>query len=69
MFYEMITGSFPYPTYPLRGLTASRYAAVDAAVLGAVHPVLAELTLGLVRWDPAQRLTLADAQARLTAPK
>ncbi len=65
MFYEMITGSFPYATYPLCGLAAGRYPDVDAGSLDAVHPSLTQITLGLICWAPDLRMSLADAQACL----
>jgi hypothetical protein len=67
MFYQMITGEFPYETYPVLGRSQARYPAVDAAALGGVHPVLAEVTLALIRWLPNERMSLADASARLEA--
>ncbi len=67
MFYQMITGEFPYETYPVLGHSQARYPAVDAAALSGVHPVLAELTLALIRWLPNERMSLADASARLEA--
>jgi hypothetical protein len=65
MFFEMIAGAFPYPTYPFPGLAPTSYPPPNAAALSSVNPVLAEVTLGLIRWIPGQRMTLAEASARL----
>ncbi len=63
MFYEMIAGAFPYVGYPLARTT--RYAAVNTTALNGVHSVLAEVTMGLIRWAADERMSLADACARL----
>jgi serine/threonine protein kinase len=64
MFYQMITGDFPYHSYPL-GNAARHDRAVNGAALSAVNPVLCNVTLALIRWLPSERMSLVDATALL----
>ncbi len=67
MMHEMVMGWHPFAAYPLHGLEAEQYEAVDAASLvgAAADQALADVTLGLLQWAPDARMSLHAAQARL----
>ncbi len=63
--HEVIAGAFPYAKYPAPGPSVDKYAPLNPALLASVHPALAEVTLALIRWPAAERMTLDAAHAKL----
>jgi hypothetical protein len=61
--HEILLGVHPFNQFPAPGLNEAAYSAPDVAALTVAsgNPVLTQVIVGLLRWDPAQRLSLDEA--------